>query len=238
MTPAISVSDLSFSYDSTEILRNVNFTILEHEFIGVFGPNGGGKTTLLKLLLGFLQPKSGTIKIFGKTPTEAEQLMAYVPQKMKFDPKFPINVLEVVQMGQLSHLNFFGRLDQTLKKEAERALEHVGLSKFSKQPFGTLSGGQAQRALIARALVSRPKILLLDEPTAGVDVQGEKELFLLLKGLKKEMTILMVTHHLSTAIGEVDRVLLVQKEVSSLKKSELCGHFAIGLYHPTNESVL
>lgn len=235
MTNVISCKNLSFSYGQTPILQNVSFHISKGEYVAIFGPNGGGKTTLLKLIMGFLTPQNGTISILGRSPEEVHAEIAYVPQKLKFDPKFPISVMEVVQMGQLDRLTFWGRFRKGSREKALEALQQVGLHNYASRSFGTLSGGETQRVLIARALVSNPKLLLLDEPIASVDSAGEKEIYNILKSLKKKMTILMVTHHLSGAIEEVDRAFCVQRDVLCLNKQDLCGHFAIGLYHPPLE---
>lgn len=230
--PVISLENVNFSYQNTPVLKNVSFAIEQGEFVGVIGPNGGGKTTLLKLLMGFLKPSSGKIEIFNKPPQSALQQMAYVPQTARFDKQFPISVLELVLEGRLSRLPWYGRFSQEDKKAAIESLEKVGMGRFKNAPFGTLSGGQAQRALIARALVSNPQILLLDEPTASVDSQAESWIYDILKELSGKITIVMVTHNLKTAIELVGRVVCVQSSVFILKPQEVCEHFAFGLYHP------
>lgn len=227
----IDCKNVSFRYQKDWILRDVNFHISEGDFVGIIGPNGGGKTTLLKLLMGFLKPYEGSIRILNSSPIAARGQIAYVPQNLQFDRKFPISVLELVLSGRLSHLPWYGRysnLDYTL---ADQALERVGLLSFKNHAFGKLSGGQMQRALIARALISKPKILLLDEPTASVDTQAEADIYALLNSLKGEMTILMVTHDLNAAIDIVGKVLCVQRNVTIYSPQEVCEHFAIGLYH-------
>lgn len=230
--PIIEVQDLSYAYQETSVLKNVNFSIFSGEFLGIIGPNGGGKTTLLRLLMGFLKPTSGSIRIFGTPPNQRTNYhISYVPQILRFDKQFPISVLELVLMGRLCHLPWYGRFSKNDVEAAKKALSIVKLSAYEKQSIGSLSGGQSQRALIARALVSEPDLLLLDEPTANVDTQSEHEIFDILKGLKKQMTILMVTHNLSMVIEHVERVLCVQREVLSLEPKEVCEHFGIGLYH-------
>ncbi|MBS4167586.1 ATP-binding cassette domain-containing protein [Parachlamydia sp. AcF125] len=232
MPSAIQVKNLSFYYQSAGILNNCTFEIQANEFIGIIGPNGGGKTTLLKLLLGFLKPSSGNIEIFGHSPGINSHRKAYVPQAVRFDPQFPISVFEVVLSGRLASLPWYGRYSQKDKKLAAEALERVGIAKMLyNQAYGKLSGGQAQRVLIARALVAEPEILFLDEPTASVDAQAESDIFNLLSELKGSMVILMVTHNLKAAISQVQRVLCVQGTVLSLKPEEVCEHFGIGLYH-------
>ncbi len=232
MKPIIELSNVTFCYDDVPVLNNTSFQVSEGEFIGIFGPNGGGKTTLLRLIMGFLKPTSGTVKVFGTTPEKAQKYIAYVPQRLSFDKDFPISVMELVLSGRLSHLPWYGRFSQNDCDIASEMLDLVGLSNFKYVSFGTLSGGQAQRALIARALVSNPKLLLLDEPTASVDTDAELEIYKILEDLKGKVTILMVTHHLETAMHQVQRVLCVKQNVISLQPEQVCEHFTIGLYHP------
>ena len=230
--PAVKIENLSFAYGDCVVLSEVSFEIAQGAFVGIIGPNGGGKTTLLKLIMGLYKPLSGTVTIFGKPPQQVLEQMAYVPQTTRFDKQFPISVLEVVLMGLLSHLPWYGYYSNTDKKAALAALERVGIAHLSDRAFGTLSGGQAQRTLIARALVSNPSLLLLDEPTASVDAQAQNEIYAILESLKGEMTIVMVTHDLKVAIEEVEKVLCVQRQVVALRPEEVCEHFAFGLYHP------
>ena len=229
--PLINVRHLRFSYDKIIILENVNFIVNSGEFIGIFGPNGGGKTTLLKLLMGMLKPDNGTIDILNQAPSFSRGHIGYVPQILHFDRNFPISVLDVVLMGCLSQLSWWGRYPKGIKEQAMHALEQVGLADFAKASYGTLSGGQAQRALIARAIVNRPQILLLDEPTASVDPQVEQEIHRLLIELNKTITIIMVTHDLQSIIDKASRLLCVHKQVTTMHTKEVCEHFALGLYH-------
>lgn len=231
MKPIIDVQHVSFAYQDMPILQDITFQVDEREFIGIIGPNGGGKTTLLKLLMGFLEPAEGSIKILGAHPSKGQTQLAYVPQVLRYDKQFPISVFELVLTGRLSQLPWYGRYSSADKRAAEEALELVGLAHIKKAHFGTLSGGQAQRTLIARALASDPQILLLDEPTASVDPQAEADIYALLKKLQKRMTILMVTHDLNAAIMQVSRVFCIQRQLISLLPEEICEHFAMGLYH-------
>lgn len=228
---AISVNHLSFSYNEMSVLKDVSFEIQQGQFIGIIGPNGGGKTTLLKLLLGFLKSSHGNIEIFGQNPITARQYMAYVPQSLRFDKQFPLSVMELVLEGRLAHLPWYGSFKNKDKEIALHALERVGLADLQHRPFGSLSGGQAQRALIARALASKPKILLLDEPTASVDTKAEAEIYSILKNLQGDMTILMVTHNLQAAIELVESVICVQHTAFTLNPQQVCEHYALGLYH-------
>lgn len=231
MNPAINVEDLTFGYSDSVVLKGVNLRIEKGEFIGVIGPNGGGKSTLLKILLGLLDFKCGKVEIFGRSPKDAIDFFGYVPQHPGFDKSFPISVFELVMEGRLKWLPWWGVFSKQDVQAAEEALRKVGIEELSHRSLGTLSGGQMQRALIARALSSNPKLLLLDEPTASVDKEAEGQIFSLLKELSAEITIVLVTHDLKTAVEMVDRIVCVEKEVSTFKASEVCEHFALGLYH-------
>lgn len=231
MEPAISVKNLSFSYQDMSVLKDISFEIQQGQFIGMIGPNGGGKTTLLKLLMGFLKTPIGTIQLFGQYPIPARQHIAYVPQSLRFDKQFPISLIELVLEGRLSHLPWYGCFSQNDKRIALDSLDRVGLADLQHRPFGSLSGGQAQRALIARALASEPRLLLLDEPTASVDAQAEADIYGILKKLQGDMTILMVTHNLQAAIELVESVICVQHTAFTLDPRQVCEHYALGLYH-------
>ncbi len=232
MLPAVEVIDLSFSYQETQILTEVSFTISEKEFIGIIGPNGGGKTTLLLLLMGFLKPSRGKIKLFGKHPKEMRNLIGYVPQAFRYDKDFPITTLEVVLGGRLFASSKFGTWNKDDKEAALAALKKVGMEKYANASYSELSGGQAQRVLLARALVSNPKFLFLDEPTANVDRAAQAEIYKLLDKLKGEITLLMVTHDLHAACSHVERLICVERGIASFSPKEVCEHFALGLYHP------
>lgn len=232
MKPVIQVDNLSFSYEDDPILEDINLSIEQGEFIGVIGPNGGGKTTFLKLVMGLLKPSKGIIEVFGSSPKNSRTRIGYVPQVMRCDRHFPISVLELVLGGRLSRTPWWGRFHETDKAAALKAIERVKLTDLKDRPFGTLSGGQAQRALIARALASEPELLLLDEPTASVDTAAEADIHEILKALSGTITILMVTHDLKAILSQVKRVYCFQRKVSALSPEELCRHFALGLYHP------
>lgn len=227
----IEVENLSFAYNGVDVLEDLNFSVKEGQFIGIFGPNGGGKTTLLSLLLGFLKPSRGKIRLFGMPPAQAQKKIGWVPQNFHYDRHFPISVEEVVLGGRLSHLSWHGRFPPNEIHLAEESLAKVGMQKFLKAAFSTLSGGQAQRVLIARALVSGPSLLLLDEPTASVDYAAQTEIYQLLTSLKGEMTIVMVTHDLNSAVEHVDSLFCVQKNLIPMSPEKVCEHFALGLYH-------
>lgn len=232
MTDVIEVEDLAFSYQGDNVLENITFKISEYEAVGIIGPNGGGKTTLLMLLMGFLKPAHGSIKIYGKSAKHMRQMIGYVPQTFRYDKDFPITALEVVCGGLLSQTKHWGGFSNRDKQKAMQALEKMGLEKFQSASFSELSGGQAQRVLLARALASEPKILFLDEVTANVDQAAQVDIYNHLDKLKGQITILMVTHDLRAAVSHVDRVLCVEREIASFSPQQVCEHFTLGLYHP------
>lgn len=229
----ISTDRISFSYDrDLPILEKISFSIKKGEFVGIFGPNGGGKTTLLKILLGLVQPDTGKVEVLGSSPEKVSHRLGYVPQIRRFDKTFPITVFEVVLQGCLSKHRGIGFFSKELKNKAYGALEKVGMAQMASQSFGTLSGGQIQRTLIARALAADPEILFLDEATVGIDPKGLSEIIGLLLSLRGTITILMVTHELETIASEMNRLLCINKDATVYQPSEVCGHFAMGLYHP------
>jgi zinc transport system ATP-binding protein len=232
MPVEVDIDHLFFGYKERVVLKDICLKVSAGEFIGVIGPNGGGKTTLLRLILGFLKPSSGEILIDGKKPKDANQFLAYVPQSLQFDRAFPLTVMDLVLQGRLRHLPWYGWYRKSDIYEAEKTIDLVGLSEYKKRPFSSLSGGQTQRAIIARALASNPKILILDEPTANVDSKAQAAIYEILRLLKGKMTILMVTHDLEIAVNAVDRVFCVQCEGTILNKDEVCRHYMIGIYHP------
>lgn len=228
MSEAILTSDLSFSYESRLILEKVNLEIERGEFIGIVGPNGGGKSTLLKLLMGFLSPTEGLVLLNGKLPYKMRKKIGYVPQSLQVDRDFPITVRELVLLGGLENTLFYSK---KVVQKAERLIEELGLKSFANEPFSTLSGGYAQRALLARAELSDPEHLFLDEPTANVDAASSHAIFKRLESYKGKKTILLITHDLKTVLKRVDRILCVEKKITSLFPKEVCEHFALGLYH-------
>lgn len=230
---AIEVEEIAFTYEKKfSILEGLSFKVPKGQFIGVFGPNGAGKTTLLKLLLGLLKPTHGKIRVLGKTPKQARTKVGYVPQVRRFDRQFPISVLEVVLQGCLADHKGWGGFSPEAKDRALDALEKVRLQDKANASFGTLSGGQIQRTLIARALASEPEILLLDEATVGIDPKTLREIQNILLEMRNQITILLVTHDLNFLAKEMDRLLYVNRNATFYNYEQLCGHFAMGLYHP------
>jgi zinc transport system ATP-binding protein len=197
--PPIELRDVSFAYGRTPVLESVSLVVKPRDFLGIIGPNAGGKTTLLRLILGLLKPDRGSVEIFGSPPSDARGSMGYVPQYARFDTGFPIDVLDTVRMGRLGRAVSGGHGRD--REAAIAALEKVELARLAKEPIGRLSGGQLQRVLIARALASEPRILLLDEPTASVDTRIGQSVYGLLSDLAEELTIVLVSHD----IGVISR---------------------------------
>ena len=225
----IVVRDAAFSYDGMPVLEDVNFTISERTFISIVGPNAGGKTTLLKLLLGLLKPTRGVIEIFGLPPEKARSRIGYMPQHMQFDPQFPVSVLDVVLMGRLGGVRFgpYGKTDKAIAWEALHQLE---MDKTANRPFMALSGGQRQRVLIARALATNPDLLLLDEPTSNVDMAVETELFELLHSLSETITVVVVSHDLGFVSQYVQSVVCVNRRVVVHPTTAVTGEVISALY--------
>ena len=231
--PVISLRDVSFSYGSQPVLEDVNLSVGRHETMCVVGPNGGGKTTLVKLILGLLTPQRGEVHVFGQSPRSARLRIGYMPQHVQHDPQFPVTVRDIVLMGRLGQ-GTFGRVmgwpGRADRRAALDALAQVEMEPFVRKPFAVLSGGQRQRVLIARALCCHPDLLLLDEPTSNVDSLIEARLQDLLRALNRRMTILMVTHDLGFVSGLVENVICVNRRVVVHPTSRMTGETINDIY--------
>lgn len=208
---AIEVEHVWFSYEGTKVLTDVTFSLAKGEFLGIIGPNGGGKTTLLKLMLGILKPGRGRIRILGQEPNAASHRMGYVPQNMDFNRGFPISVMDVALMGRLSRSRIGRGYSQEDREKVQGILEKVGMWDYRSRPIGKLSAGQRQRVFIARALATEPEILFLDEPTASVDIDFHTDLYDLLKELNKEVTIVVITHDIGIVSSHMKSIACVNK---------------------------
>jgi zinc transport system ATP-binding protein len=228
--PAIAIEHLSFAYDGPLVLQDVSFGIAERDFVSVVGPNGGGKTTLLKLILGLLKPTRGVVRVFGRLPQEVRRRIGYVPQHAQFDPQFPASARDVVLMGRLGICPWLGPARRADRDAAAAALAEVGLSEYSRRPLAALSGGQRQRALIARALASEPALLLLDEPTANLDLAVQGDFFELLHRLNERLTVLLVSHDVGFVSQHVNTVVCVHRSVEVHATRELNGRMINELY--------
>jgi zinc transport system ATP-binding protein len=219
LNTVIDIQALSFSYGSLPTLSGIDLQVAEGEFLGIVGPNAGGKSTLLKLILGLLQPQSGNVKVLGSAPGAASRLLGYVPQYPSFPRDFPITVEQVVQLGCLGREHgggrwqalWPGRVSSADRAAVRQALAEVEAGDIARRQIGSLSGGQLQRVLLARALVGEPRILILDEPTANIDQRLEGEIFDLLKAINARMTILVVSHDVAFISRYVSRVACVNR---------------------------
>lgn len=218
----IEVQNLSFSYDKEKVLQNINLSVDEKDFLVLIGPNGGGKSTLVKLILGINKLQTGSIKIFNQAIKKNLNHIGYVPQNTNVNLDFPIKTIEVVMMGHHSNKpSIFGYKKEEIA-HAMHVLKQVGMEDFAHTKIGSLSGGQRQRIMIARALCSNPKILLLDEPTSSIDADGQKQIYELLRDLNKKITIIVISHDLSITLEYANKVAHINKklvfhDLSSLK---------------------
>lgn len=226
---AIRIRDLDFSYNGTPILQGVNLEIMARDSLCIVGPNGGGKTTLLKLILGLLKPNRGEIEVLGLPPEKSRLRIGYVPQYARYDPQFPVTVLDVVLMGRLDRI-FCGPYAKKDKEAALAALAEMGLADLAGRLFAEISGGQRQRVLIARALAAEGELLILDEPTANIDAASEEHLFELLAKLNERLTVMLVTHDVGFASKFFKSIVCVNRQVVLHPTSELTGDLIRNMY--------
>lgn len=209
----VEVSHVDFAYDGPLVLEDITLTVEEGDFLGVVGPNGSGKTTLLKIILGLLHPLRGQVRVFGQAPEKARDLISYVPQHAELDASFPISVMDVVLIGRLGKAPALGRYRKSDRQAAEEAMREAEIETLRNRRFGTLSGGQKQRVLMARALVGKPELLLLDEPTASIDGRVEQGIYELLEKLNERVTIVLVSHDLGFISTYVNHVACVNRRL-------------------------
>ena len=233
MTASLVFEGVSFGYgDGPDVVENVSLEIESHELIGLIGPNGGGKSTLLKMAAGLLKPRKGSVKVFGRVPHEARDEIGYVPQFALFPRDFPITVAQAVLLGRLS-AGFGVRWSGEDRAAAAHAIEETELGALADRPLSALSGGELQRVLIARALAGEPKLLLLDEPTSNLDQRAEEDIFTLLGKLNDRMAIVLVSHDVGFVTGFVERVACISRTLICHGTSEVTGEVINELYgHP------
>jgi len=195
MSNALEVNDLTVTYNQKPVLWNIGYSIPQGKMTGIIGPNGSGKTTMLKSIMGLVEPDGGSINIFGQKLKKVQHRVSYVPQRESVDWDFPISVMEVVGMGRYTKGNLFGKLSKKDQNSALEALEKVKLLEFKDRQISQLSGGQQQRVFIARALAQHAEFYILDEPFAGVDAASESAIFELLTQMKEEGKNVLVVHH-------------------------------------------
>jgi len=200
----VNISNLSVYFNEVPAIENINLSIKENDFLAIIGPNGGGKTTLIKVILGLIKPDKGKVTVFGKNPEEGRKFIGYVPQKAFFDPKFPISVYEVVLLGRYKKI--FRNYSNEDKEMALHALETVHMLEYKDKQIGSLSGGQIQRVLVARAITRNPSLLLLDEPVSNIDPKMQESFYNLLLQLKKKMAVVLVTHDIGAVSSYVEKI--------------------------------
>ncbi len=210
---AIEVEHVWFSYHKVPVLEDVSFSLPQGEFLAILGPNGGGKTTLLKLMLGLLEPQKGNIRILGRSPRESRRLVGYLPQQTDFNMSFPITVYEIALMGRLSSRRLGRPYSRQDHEKVQEVLELVGMWEQRYSLIGHLSGGQRQRVFIARALATEPSILFLDEPTSSIDPGFGTDLYDLLKDLNETITIVVITHDIGVISQHVKSVACINRSL-------------------------
>lgn len=202
----ISIRNMWAGYEREQVLVDINLEVYEGDYIGLIGPNGGGKTTLIRVLLGLLTPTRGEVRIMGRPVQEGRREVGYVPQVVEFDREFPVSVWDVARMGRLGQRRLLQRYNSRDNEIVAGALRQVEMFDLRQRPIGELSTGQRQRVYLARALATQPKILLLDEPTSSVDPQVSKDIYELLKQLNEQVTILLISHDMSAVSSYVKTV--------------------------------
>jgi len=228
----IRLDDVWVKYGDFTVLEEVNLSVQNLDFLGIIGPNGGGKTTLLKVILGLIKPIRGSVTVLGDSPEKSRRFIGYVPQISQFDREFPVTVLDVVLMGRLGRKGFLRKYSEEDEKIAYEALESVEMLELKDRQVGKLSGGELQRVFLARALAADPKILLLDEPTASIDEPTKTELYELLKKLNRRITIILVSHDIGVISSHVDKIACLNKrlfyhgskeiEIETIEKTYQC----------------
>lgn len=229
--PVVTMENVTFSYNGEPVLEGVNLSVERGDFVSIVGPNGGGKTTLVKLVLGLLEPLRGNIRLFGCPPASARHRVGYMPQHSQLDMMFPVNVTDVVSMGFLGKGGLFA-FQRRVERDArvDDVLRKLDIADLRDRPFAGLSGGQRQRVLIARALATDPELLILDEPTSNVDPAHEGELFELLLWLNHRMTVVVVSHDIGFVSRYVRTVVCVNRRVVVHPTSEITGEIISEIY--------
>lgn len=213
MNPIIQINGLCAGYDGKTVLNQVNLAVYEKDFLGIIGPNGGGKTTLIKCILGLHHPLQGHIRFYKNGEEVSEITMGYLPQYNSIDKKFPISVYEVVLSGLSKQKSLFRRYSKEQHEQARQMIVRMGLEGLEERSIGSLSGGQLQRALLGRALVSNPEVVILDEPNTYIDKRFEAKLYSLLEEINQERAIILVSHDIGTVLKNVKTIACVNETV-------------------------
>jgi zinc transport system ATP-binding protein len=208
---AVEIKNVSLNFNNLSVLHDINLSVEKNDFIAIIGPNGGGKSTLLKIILGLLTPDIGEVKVFGKEPSKVRNLIGYLPQKVSFDPEFPINVFDTVLSGRYRGL--FKGYSKEDKAAVIQALKETELLKLKDRQISKLSGGQIQRVFIARAIVRQPKLLIMDEPMSSIDPEMQNSFYKLLSQLKDKMAIILVSHDVGAVSSQVDKIACLNRKL-------------------------
>ncbi len=235
--PIVEIKNVSFAYSGQPVLQDVSLDIQLGDFIALIGPNGGGKTTLLKLILGLLKPNRGTIKVMGEATQKASHHIGYVPQNVNINQNFPITAMDVVMMGKLEPGRRWKRPTASDRRDAMATIDRMEMAPLASRKIAELSGGQRQRIFIARALVTKPQLLLLDEPTASIDTKGQTDFYKLLKELNKDITILVVSHDLLVISTYAKSMACMNRRLHYHNHNEITGDMLKSMYACTVEEI-
>jgi zinc transport system ATP-binding protein len=227
----IEIQDLSFSFNGQPVLQDIYLEVKKGDFLAMIGPNGGGKTTLLKIMLGLFAPEKGTVRVLGRPPQKVSHRIGYVPQDVDINLRFPVSALDVVLMGSLKPGKGWSRPSREDRIAAHRALEQLDMGPYCDRRIGELSGGQRQRVFVARALVTQPELLFLDEPTASIDTRGQHEFYQMLKQLNEHITIVLVSHDLMVISGYIKSIACVNSHLHYHDHGEITGEMIEQMYH-------
>lgn len=230
MSPVIRLHKIAFRYSGPLVIENVDLEVARGDFLGLVGPNAGGKSTLLKIILGLLKPCQGSVTVLGNSPELARRDLGYVPQFAEFSRDFPITVVETVLLGRMGRTRLLGPYRQRDRDIANRVMQETQILELRNRPLETLSGGQLQRVLVARALAGEPKILLLDEPTSNIDTRAEEDIFELFNHLNQRMTIILVSHDIGFITRYVTRVACLNQTLMCHRPESIDGDFIQKLY--------
>lgn len=231
MQPLITLEKISAGYDGKTVLREVDLTIYEKDFLGIIGPNGGGKTTLIKVILGLLKATSGKRHFFRNGEEVSSITMGYLPQYNSIDKKFPISVEEVILSGLSSQKPLAARFTAEQKEKVQQTILRMGLDGLGKRAIGQLSGGQIQRALLGRAIISDPQVVILDEPSTYIDKQFEARLYELLTEINHECAIILVSHDIGTVLQNVKSIACVNETLDYHPDAEITGEWLEKSFH-------
>ena len=217
MRPFVELEGVGVSYGEVRVLEGINLTVEPGDFLGIIGPNGSGKTTLLRVMLGLLEPQEGSVRLFGQPPSAFREWrrLGYVPQRAALDPSLPVTVHEVVASGLVASLGLLQRIGRAQRTRVTDALARVGMEAHARARIGALSTGQQQRVLIARALCSDPELIILDEPTGGVDPEAQTSFYAMLQHLnrEREVTLVLVSHDIGVVAKQVTKLACLNRRL-------------------------